>query len=798
MEVPAAILDEAGRIISCNGLFNAALCRTYGCSHRAYLPDLFAGNCDAEFRSCLSKGIDKPTELRVELPAGHFSLKIDRLIGHQIDHAYLCQLTQDQKVDSARLQFLLEHLDQGVWSFDVRARRFTVTAAWQRIRNVPPDFNMHSDAAENPEWWLKNTHENDQDNLRKMLLPLFRGDVDSIDVQYRYRTGEDKWIWILCHAKVMIRDANGRPLQLVGMDTDITSIKRNDAEQFEMVNKLQLAIEVSGIGVWEFDPETSKVFWDDTLLEIYGLTDAENNRPDDLWETYLHPDDREAAVNASDLALRTRTDFRADYRVVRPDGEIRYVRSASRYVDVSGTAGKMLGVNIDVTDDYARAEELEHARQLLEHDSRHDALTGLANRRLLDETTTALIERSGPNDHFAVLHIDLDHFKQVNDTFGHAAGDRVLVRVAETLCALVGDDGLVCRNGGDEFVVLIQNFENEMALRELCQDMIVQMAEPMIMQGQVRSIGLSIGCVISLGDIEDASEVFINADVALYAAKSAGRSCYKMFVPGLRSISSIDVTTYHDLAAAMDNGEVTCHFQPQFDMMGLQVVGAEALVRWNCPTRGLVMPDEFIPAAQATGLCGRLDACVLDFVLEEQNRWAAAGREVLTIALNVSMTRLLEPDLIEQITAKLQPHHSISFELLETAFLDHRTPEMDKVLSKIRRAGIRIDLDDFGSGHSSVVAVQSVQPDRVKIDRMLIRPLLQNPAQIHILEALVRIARLENCGVVIEGIETQDQLDAIKCLDCEVVQGFLLGRPLASEDFAKILPRSFNNNTKRA
>lgn len=796
--LPAAVLDNTGRVVSCNDGFNAALPRTASCFRGTYLPDVLDTISESEFLGCLSSSADGTADMRIEVPSGHFRLSIDRLANSDGGYISLCQLTHDLEMDSARLQFLLEHLDQGVWNYDLVKDRFSVTAAWRRIRNIHTDFDVFSDEVQDPGWWLKNIHDDDRDHVANAFNSLVTGDKNSVNMQYRYRTAEDQFCWILCHAKVMLRGESGRPILLVGMDTDITSIKDGEIEQLELVSKLQLAIEVSGMGVWEYDSATAKVFWDDTMLEIFGQTNSLNNRPDDLWETYLHPDDREATVAAADLALKEHRDFRADYRIVRPDGEVRYIRSASRFIAVSGTSGKALGVNIDVTEDYARAEELERARQLLEHDSRHDALTGLANRRLLDEHTTALIERLGPTDEFAVLHIDLDHFKQVNDTLGHAAGDKVLVRVAETLQALVADDGLVCRNGGDEFVVVIEKFEGEKALRALCQTMISQMAEPMIMQGRVRSIGLSIGCVISSGDVGDAGEVFINADVALYAAKSAGRSCYKMFAPGLRSVSQVDVTTYHDLAGAMDAGQVICYFQPQFDTKTLAVVGAEALVRWECPTRGVVLPDQFIPAAQATGLCGRLDACVLDFVLEKQTAWSKAGLEVPTVALNVSIDRLMEQDLIEQITAKLKPHHSISFELLETAFLDQRTHELDRVLANIRKAGIRIDLDDFGSGHSSIVALQSVQPDRVKVDRMLIAPLCDNPAQIHILEALVQVARLENCGVVVEGIETQEQLDAVLGLECEVVQGFLLGRPMSDETFADTLPRAFNSGSKRA
>ena len=791
LAVPAAILDVHGLIVSCNDSFNASLPEGADCTAGQYLSSALEAAGIGDLARCLEsdeaahKGVVTP----VELPAGRFRLSIDRLELPEEQHIYLCQLTLDTEIDSSRLRFLLEHLDQGVWNYDILTERFAMTDAWKRMRGFPSSFKRNSTVNLDADWWLESIHIEDRPHLRRAFLSLVSGGKDDVNVQYRYQFGRDEWKWILCRAKVMSRNADGRPMQLVGMDTDITSLKADEIKQLEAVNKLQLAIDVSGMGVWEFDAATAHVFWDDRMLEIYGQADGTNHRPNEVWEEYLHPDDRAEIVAMAEKALREEGDFLGDFRIVRPNGEVRYVRSAARYVASPGALGKLLGVNQDVTEDYERAEELEMARQRLEYDSQHDALTGLANRRLLDEHIKTMQGRLDPADEFAVLHIDLDHFKQVNDTLGHAAGDQVLVRVAETFRMLVGDKGLVCRNGGDEFVVLLETFEGERALRDLCQAMIDQVAEPMIIQGEVKSIGLSIGCAVSPVSANELSEVFINADVALYAAKSAGRSCFKVFAPGLRSISRRDVTSYYDIAAAIDTGQMHCVFQPQYDAHTLEVTGAEALVRWECPTRGLLLPQDFIPEAQATGLGGRLDEYVLDCVLNEQTNWAHAGREVLGVTLNVSLERLLEPEWIEKIKAKLKPHHAISFELMETAYLRERSVELDSALAKMRQTGIEIVLDDFGSGHSSVVALQTVKPDFVKMDRLLIAPLKENPAQIHILEALVRVARLEGCRVVVEGIETQDQLDAVRGLDCDIVQGYLLGHPARGEDFIATLSR---------
>ena len=799
LAVPAAILNVHGLVVSCNDSFNASLPEGEDCTAGQYLSSVLeaAGVGDLALRLDSDTVGHNSVMTSIELPAGRFQLSIDRLEVPGEEHIYLCQLTPDTEIDSSRLRFLLEHLDQGVWNYDILKERFAVTDAWKRMRGFPSSFKHNSTVNLDADWWLESIHIEDRPHLRRAFLSLVSGGKDDVNVQYRYQFGEDEWKWILCRAKVMSRNVDGRPIQLVGMDTDITSLKDDEFRQLEVVNKLQLAIDVSGMGVWEFDTATAHVFWDDKMLEIYGQADGANYRPNEVWEEYLHPDDCDEIVAAAEEALQERGDFRGDFRIVRPNGEIRYIRSAARHVASPGTRGKMLGVNQDVTEDYERAEELEIARQRLEYDSQHDALTGLANRRLLDEHIKTMQGRLDPTDEFAVLHIDLDHFKQVNDSLGHAAGDQVLVRVAETFRMLVGDDGLVCRNGGDEFVVLLESFEGERALRDLCQAMIDQVAEPMIIQGEMRRIGLSVGCAVSSASVNELSEVFINADVALYAAKSAGRSCFKVFSQGLCSMPRADVTSYHDIAGAIDSGQMHCVFQPQYDAHTLELTGAEALVRWDCPNRGLLLPQDFVPEAQATGLGRRLDEYVLDCVLDEQSSWARAGLEVFRVTLNVSLERFLEPGWVGNIEAKLKPHHAISFELLETAYLEERSDELDAALAKMRGAGIEFVLDDFGSGHSSIVALQTVKPDFVKMDRLLIAPLKENPAQIHILEALVRVARLERCRVIVEGIETQDQLDAVRGLDCDIVQGYLLGHPARGEDFIATLSHSHSHSDSR-
>lgn len=558
----------------------------------------------------------------------------------------------------------------------------------------------------------------------------------------------------------------------------------------ELAGKLQLAVEASQMGVWEFDEATGTVHWDDRMLEIYGIEDGLNERPDDFWESHLHPDDLEATVAYAEKCKVDNKDFRRDYRIIREDGSVRHIRSLARSVSAPGHPGRLVGVNIDVTKDYLRAEELQKAQAQLKYDARHDALTGLGNRRGLDEMTLALFNQLSDDDRYCVMHLDLDFFKQVNDTLGHMAGDHVLASIASVLVRVIGRLGTSFRVGGDEFAVLFESAPSEQVMIDLCETLVDQCSKPRTFANEDCTVSVSIGYAFGDGPPRNPSEVFVNADAALYAVKNAGRAGYQAYLPDIGARAACTTNIRQEILAAINADQLICYYQPQFDARTLQIVGAEALVRWNCPNRGVLTPDAFFPQAARAGLLPDIDACVFAIVARQQTAWANDGVPYPIISVNTSAERLRAPDLVDSVAQVLEGHHKISLELLETAFLDRIDDELAFKLNALRDLGLRIELDDFGSGHSSVAALQAIKPDQVKIDRSLIAPLASNPHQIQTLQSLVRIARLEAANVAIEGLETGIQLAAIRSVDCDVLQGYTLQRPMPAADFAALLMRS--------
>lgn len=776
---PSAIIDESGCIVAHNDAF-ANYCQHPGASlQNAQLNTVLTPADLHAFKQCLNNSNDQAKD-----PSAAVFTRTSlgfKLIEPDSSHSPRLVLCHSDilAAEDQILHFFLEHLDQGFWDYDTRRKEFVVTDAWRTMRGIDPDFDINSQENHG----FDDVHPDDRESLSRLFESQVRGETESFTLQYRRRHLEtDQWIWLYCRAKVIESDSDGRPLRIVGSDTDITEIKNDQNRLAQLNGKLDLAIEIAGIGVFEFDLNTSRVHWDDCMLDIYGLPAGEHMRPGDEWETLIHPDDAEDTLAYVNECALTGMEIKRDFRIIRPDGEVRHLRTMCRQVTISPTESKLIGVNIDLTDDVMRRQELETTRQQLEHDSRHDALTGLANRRLLDETIAEY--QAHQNDlEMCVMHIDLDYFKNINDTLGHAAGDAVLVHVARTLARVLDEATLITRFGGDEFVVLFAPALAKEHARALAERVIAAFKPPFLFEGQACTIGVSIGSAVG----RDKETAFANADIALYAAKNAGRSQYRAFTVRARARADGYLRRRQDLADAISENKIECWYQPQYDATTHQLIGAEALARLRLNETSLWSPDEFLPLAEQTGLLSEIEEFIFCSVLRDQTDWNTAGLYYPRVSVNISHHRLAERNLIERIKHQVKPHHVLSLEILENIFLDDPNTPINQRIQTLRDLGLGIELDDFGSGHASVVSLLAVNPDKIKIDQRLTKDIVTSEMARTVLRALVSIGRAQNVGIVLEGIETEDQLAITREIDCDVLQGYALSPPLSAADFSAML-----------
>jgi len=443
--------------------------------------------------------------------------------------------------------------------------------------------------------------------------------------------------------------------------------------------------------------------------------------------------------------------------------------------------GSCVALHEDVTDQRRVAEEL---RRL----ARHDALTGLANRQLLIEHLAQQLPRTRRGEAVAVLCLDLDRFKAVNDTLGHAAGDALLREVAARLRACVRGSDVVARLGGDEFVLVQLGAPQPSAANALARRVIEVLGQPFDLDGQRAHIGTTVGIAVAPFDSEEPEVLLRGADLALYHAKATARGTVRFFEPEMDEQARRRRGLEADLRRALQAGELRLHYQPQVSVEPMHVTGLEALLRWQHPRRGMVSPADFVPLAEETGLIVPIGRWVLHEACRQATTWPPHTR----VAVNVSAaqfrgTRLLQ-DVSDALEASGLAADRLEVEITESVMIDD-TRQALETLRELRQLGVRIAMDDFGTGYSSLSYLRSFPFDRIKIDRSFVRDMEANPDALSIVRAVAGLGRSLGMATTVEGVETEGQLQAVRREGCAEAQGFLFSRPLPADEVPGLLAR---------
>ena len=708
-------------------------------------------------------------------------------------------ITEQKRAEGAiaaserRWAFALESAGQGVWEADIANKTAYYSPTWKRIRGLAPDDEVDGDI----EQWLQRVHPGDRDRIRETIARQDSGAIPREDFEYREWHKDGHYIWISSKGAADGWDANGRPTRMIGTDTDITERKLQEQQLLKLTQRLELALRVSRIGVYEGNLHTGELIWDDRIREIFGAAPSTALTAAD-WERALHPDDAPATLRALAEAVASKGTFRQRYRIVRPNGEVRTVASdAAFFEDADGTP-KLIGANADVTDEVALAEslraarvlaearnvELEAAKARIESQSLHDALTGLPNRRYLDEIVAAFAERrqGATPQGLAILHIDLDRFKQINDTLGHTAGDAVLRYVARLLLEAAGSGNFVARLGGDEFVVVCPNETDPFRLAVLAERIISAVQQPIPHEGHSCRVGASIGIAIETGGVFDPRRVLINGDMALYRAKERGRNRHEFFSKALQEELESNKRIADDILRGIEEAEFVPYYQPIVDARTHELVGVEALVRWRHPTAGILTPDRFLKIAEDLNVLPAIDSHILSRAITDLNDWKARGMPVRSVSVNVSFRRLSEEGLVASLQKLNIEPGTVSFEFLESIFLDEFDDRVAWNIDAIKEMGIGIDVDDFGTGHTSFVSLLRLMPRRFKIDRQLIGPVAESDGQRRLVASIVDIGRTLGIKVVAEGVATMEHARVLAEIGCDFLQGYAFARPMPARE----------------
>jgi diguanylate cyclase (GGDEF)-like protein len=543
----------------------------------------------------------------------------------------------------------------------------------------------------------------------------------------------------------------------------------------DLLRQLDVALEASGIGIWQHNLRKNQTRWDEQLQALYGVAKAEN---DVVWLDSVHPEDCDRASAIFAAAIADKSDYACEFRIIRPNGEIRHIRSRAKYfVDGQGEPC-FIGAEWDVTEDVLRNQQLaaereaaEQSRAEAKYAADHDYLTGLLNRRSFDEAFTALSEKADAAA--SICHIDIDRFKEINDHFGHAGGDAVLQHVASLLSAVTRDSEIAARLGGDEFAILSPGSDHG-RIEEIISEIRDHLRQPLLIDGEPFVIECSTGFAHAKGSHIPA--LLASSDIALYDAKKSGRNRDQLFSPALAERLNAEKQLLQELKAGLLAGEIVPFYQAQVDARDFTMCGMEALARWESP-KGLRQPADFLDLAATHNLLDSIDDAILRRVLFDINRWEMAGLDVPRVSVNLSAARLADPELPTKICQLNIPRGRLSFEFIETIFLDTLSDRTKQNIQKIRDCGIAIEIDDLGSGHASLLGLVELRPDRVKIDRHLVLPILKGDTQRRLISSLIDIARTLDMEVVAEGVETLQHAEVLSSLGADVLQGYAFGRP---------------------
>ena len=446
----------------------------------------------------------------------------------------------------------------------------------------------------------------------------------------------------------------------------------------------------------------------------------------------------------------------------------------------------------------ALVKSLSQANSQLHHLALHDSLTRLPNRSLLEDRLEQAI-RNGQrhNKRFAVMFLDLDRFKTINDSLGHHYGDKLLQGVADRLTAALRAEDTVARLGGDEFVVLLGEVSGAAVVANIAQKLLDLLAAPILIEGQQQSVSASLGISMFPDDGASARDLLGNADSAMYHAKKMGRAHYQFFAPEMNVASGARLQLEQDLRRALDLKQFELHYQPKVDVGSGKVVAMEALVRWRCPQRGMVPPNDFISVSEEIGLIIPLGAWVLREACRQNRAWQDAGLPHMRVAVNLSAYQFRQKDLPEFVASVLEEEgllaSSLELEVTESMVM-HNPAEASGILARLHGQGIHISVDDFGTGYSSLSYLKQFRLDTLKIDRSFVRDISSDADDAAIVRSVIALAHSLRLKVIAEGVETDEQLNYLRELGCDEYQGYLRSKPLPAHEFEQLLRASMSTN----
>lgn len=551
--------------------------------------------------------------------------------------------------------------------------------------------------------------------------------------------------------------------------------------------RYELAVEGADCCIWDWEVENDIYYFSTKWKSYLGYENDEVKNTFEGWTNLIHVEDKNNVVSQiNDYILSNSSSYESVYRMVCKNGEEKWILSKAKAIRNSdGKIIRMAGSHTDITEQKLIQNELNSLAY-------KDMLTELPNRFSFEIKVNELIntnENNNLNKKFALIYMDIDNFKHINDTLGHTSGDLLLKYISNILKYQVKTPDFVARLGGDEFAIIIEDIKERQEIIDKIQDLIKYLRRPWILNKQEFFISHSIGIAVYPDDGDNLSVLLKNSDVAMYFVKKNMKDNYCFYLPEIQERNSKKIKMINDLRHAVDNKEFILFYQPIVNLNNGKIIGAEALIRWAHPIKGMISPMEFIPLAEENGLIHDIERWILKTALMQKKQWEDMGYADIKMSVNISgksITRSGFINEIEDLLSKVKiKNDKIQLEVTETALMTDLNTSI-KVLKEIKDMNIKIALDDFGTGYSSLTYLKKLPIDVVKLDKDFIKNISKITDEEVIVDYVIKLTHQLKFKIVAEGIETKEQLEFLKLGSCDYGQGYLFSKPINKEEFEQL------------
>ncbi|MDD5461358.1 MAG: EAL domain-containing protein [Methylococcales bacterium] len=689
---------------------------------------------------------------------------------HQANQLLAKQQNQLRQSEE-RLRLSLSAARQGLWDLNVQTGHMIINAEYATMLGYAPD-EYTATMLENA---FSNLHPDDHDQVKTAYLGYLAGELDEYRVEFRHRCADGSWRWILSIGSIVKRDAHGQPLRMLGTHTDINDSKLAG----EKLHQLAKVFDNSGEGIILCDADTRILSSNQAFTNITGYLASEvHNKTPCILSSQLQD---QSFYERMWRAIGENGYWQGEIWDKRKNGEAySALLGISTIRNNQGAITHYIGIFSDITERKAAEAKIEYL-------ARHDPLTNLPNRTLLlDRFDQAMAYAMRNNTLVALLFLDLDRFKHINDTMGHDIGDRLLQKVAERLSQCVREVDTVCRQGGDEFIIILTDLPEIETATQIALKILDYLHQPIALEGVTISVSFSIGISLFPNDDTSFHSLLNKADTAMYVAKKEGRNTFRFFSHEMNLASFERIIIENGLRIALEKKEFQLFYQPFYSLRDGQIIGAEALLRWQPGNSTSIPPSKFIPVAENNGLIVPIGNWALQQACLQNRLWCDAGLKLL-ITVNISAMQFKRGDLVESVKSALEisglePQY-LELEITESVLIFDADAALD-VIQELKTLGVSFAIDNFGTGYSSLSYLKQFAVNKLKIDQSFVKALSSGKSQdTAIAKAIIQLGQTLGLQTLAEGVETSQQAEQMADLGCENGQGFFWHEPMPAKDF---------------